>query len=387
MTDWRTFFRHFDYVLALAVIGLCVFGVIMIYAATNAPAVHVSPGDAAHFWRNQQIFVITGTIMMLAFSLIDYRFIARFYLYIFALMLVLLVLVLIVGGDDGTGTARWLPFYMPVLGRMTIQPSEFTKVFLAIFLAKLIDMLGERFNFIGWLLVIFAAIGVTLALVMLQLALSATLVITFISVTILFIAGLYYRTILAGLAVIIPASIFIWFDLQRAAPLFIDRILQPYQLHRIRTALNPYAAHPDDILQLEGSLYAIGTGGLTGRGFLENPHIIFGHNDFIFSVVAAQFGFVGAVVLLAVIIVVIVKCILIALRAEDTTGRLIAAGVAGMIIFETFVHVGVAVGLLPTTGMPLPFMSSGGSMIWGHMMAVGMVLNIGLPRKKSIFED
>jgi rod shape determining protein RodA len=151
--------------------------------------------------------------------------------------------------------------------------------------------------------------------------------------------------------------------------------------------MNPIVGS-DAFRQTHGSLYAISTGGLTGRGFMQNPYIILGHNDFIFSVVASQFGFAGAMALLASVLFIIARCILIALRAVDTEGRLIASGVAGMLIVETFFHVGVATNLLPNTGMPFPFLSYGGSMIWVHMIAIGIVLNVGLPRKpKSIFED
>ncbi|MCL2500977.1 MAG: FtsW/RodA/SpoVE family cell cycle protein [Defluviitaleaceae bacterium] len=385
----RDFFKSFDYVLAVAVIGLGIFGVVMIYAATNGSSTPLSVvlSDGVTMWRNQRMFVISGTVMMLFIACIDYRFIARFYIYIYVLMVAALILVLVIGGDDGTGTARWFRFTVPFLGVMGIQPSEFSKVFIIIFLAKLLDVKKGRFNHIVWLGLILATVAVPLALVMRQNALSATLVILFISLVVLFTAGLYYRTILIGLALLVPAGLAVWFDLRREVPLFIHHILQPYQLGRIRTALDPYAANPDDLWQLEASLYAIGTGGLSGRGFLEHPHVALGHNDFIFSVAASQFGFVGAAILLGVIALIIVKCIYAALRAEDLTGRLIASGVAGMIVFETFVHVGVAVGLLPVTGMPLPFMSSGGSMIWGHMMAMGIVLNISLPRKKSMFYE
>jgi len=143
----------------------------------------------------------------------------------------------------------------------------------------------------------------------------------------------------------------------------------------------------DHFMQTQQSLYAISSGGLTGQGFLNNSHVIHGHNDFVFSIVANQFGFAGAAMLLAVITLVIVRCIFIALRAADMEGRLIAAGVAGMLIFETFVHVGVTTNFLPNTGMPFPFLSFGGSMIWVHMMAIGVVLNVGIPRKKSMFDD
>jgi len=383
---WREYFRSLDYVLILAVLVLSAFGVVMIFSATHSPNTPLLvTRNYGGLWRNQLMFLVTGTAMLLAFSRIDYRWISKYYLYIYALMIVLLVLVLIIGGDDGTGTVRWFRFDLPGIGSVGIQPSEFSKIFIMVFLAKLLDVKQDRFNFIGWLAVIGASVALPLILVMRQNALSATLVILVISLTIIFVGGLYYRTILIGAGVAIPIALIIWFDLQRNVPLFMDRILQPYQLLRIRTALDPYAAHPDHLWQLDGSLYAIGTAGLTGHGFMQHPHVVLGHNDFIFSVIAAQFGFIGATILLGVLALVIIKCILIALRAEDRTGRLIAAGTAGMLIFEAFVHVGVGTGLLPVTGMPLPFISSGGSMVWGHMIAMGLVLNVALPRKKGMF--
>jgi rod shape determining protein RodA len=171
----------------------------------------------------------------------------------------------------------------------------------------------------------------------------------------------------------------------RAEPLFMNRILSAYQWDRVETFFSD-EPDPDKFMQIQGSLYAIGSGGLRGKGFLNNEHVIYGHNDLISSVVAEQFGFVGCAVLLGVVALVIIKCIFIALRADDLQGRLIAAGVAGMLIFEVFVNVGVATDMLPATGMAFPFLSYGGSIMWVHMIAIGMVLNIGLPRAKSMFE-
>jgi rod shape determining protein RodA len=384
--DWRAFLKSFDYVLALAVIGLGAFGIIMIYTATNAPAIFPSVVNSdGGLWRDQRMFVISGTFLMLGFAFIDYRFISRFYIYIYIVMIFLLVAVLIVGGDDGTGTARWFRIYIPFFRTIGIQPSEFAKVFIVIFLAKLLDVKKDRFNHIFWLVPIFASIGVTLFLVMQQNALSATLVILFISGVVVFTAGLYYRTIAISLVLILPLLLIVWFDIQRSEPLFVTRILDDYQWSRIETFFSA-EPDPDRIHQVQGSLYAIATGGLFGKGFMNNTHVIVGHNDFIFSVVAEQFGFVGAAAVLGVMALIIIKCILIALKADDLKGRLIAAGVAGMLIFEVFVNVGVATDLLPTTGMAFPFLSYGGSIMWVHMMAIGMVLNIGLPREKSMFE-
>ena len=385
--NWRSVVSSVDFVLTLCIIALGVFGVVMIFAATNAASTPawVTAMDG-RLWRNQLMFLVSGTAMMLVFAFIDYRWLSKFYLPVYGFMILLLVLVLIVGGDDGTGTARWFRFHLPVIGWVGIQPSEFAKIFLALFLARFLDDKQERFNFVGWLVVVGVSVGLPLTLVMMQNALSATLVIFFISVSIIFVAGLRYKTMLLMLLVLVPIGIVVWVDLHREVHWFVDRILQPYQLLRITTALDPYNANPDALWQQERSLYAIGTGGLTGNGFMAHPHMTLGHNDFVFSVIASQFGFVGAVAVLAVLILIIVKCILVALRAEDMTGKLFATGMAGMLLFETFVHVGVGIGLLPVTGMPLPFISSGGSMIWGHMLGMGIVLNIGMPRKKSMFE-
>jgi rod shape determining protein RodA len=211
------------------------------------------------------------------------------------------------------------------------------------------------------------------------------MVILFVSLVILFTGGLYYRTILLSVILVAPLVLIVWFDIQRAEPLFMKNVLSAYQWERVETFLNP-EPDPDAFLQIQGSLYAIGSAGLRGKGFMNNTHVIYGHNDLIFSVIAEQFGFIGCAVLLSVMALIIVKCILIALKADDLSGRLIAAGVAGMLIFEVFVNVGVAMDMLPATGMAFPFLSYGGSIMWVHMAAIGMVLNIGLPRVKPMFD-
>jgi rod shape determining protein RodA len=386
---WKLVPRSYDYLLAIAVIALGIFGVEMIYASANAeliPAMIV--GRDGGLWQRQLMFIISGAFLMVGFSMIDYHFISRFYIYIYGLMLVLLVVVMLVGADDHTGVARWIWIPVPFIGVLSMQPSEFAKIFMTIFLAKFLDVFRDKFNKPLWLLFVLILIVVPVLLVFMQPSFSASMVVLSISLVVLFVGGLYWRTILVGLAVLAPLGVVIWFDLRRQTPLIITRVLGDFQWRRIESFLRPEYADPWARYQTERSLYAIGTGGLTGRGYLQNPYVILGHNDFIFSVAASQFGFVGAAVLLGVTGFIIVRCILIALKAVDLEGRLIAAGVAGMLIFETFFHVGVATDLLPNTGMPFPFLSYGGSMIWVHMIAMGMVLNVALPRKpKSIFEE
>ncbi|MCL2224852.1 MAG: FtsW/RodA/SpoVE family cell cycle protein [Defluviitaleaceae bacterium] len=386
---WKQVPKSYDYLLALAVIALGVFGVVMIYASANAELIpRMIVNSDGGLWRRQRMFIISGAVLMVAFSMIDYHFITRFYVYIYGLMLLLLVVVMIIGADDHTGVARWIWIPVPFIGFLSMQPSEFAKIFMTIFMAKFLDVFKDRFNRPLLLVPLAILIIVPVLLVFMQPSFSASMVVLSISLVVLFVGGLYWRTILVSAAVIAPVGIVVWFDLQRQTPIILTRFLSEWQWRRIESFLRPEMADQWARYQTERSLYAIGTGGLTGRGFLENPYIILGHNDFVFSVAATQFGFVGAVTLLGVVAFVIVRCIRIALKAVDTEGKLIAAGVAGMLIFETFFHVGVATDLLPNTGMPFPFLSYGGSMIWVHMIAIGMVLNVGLPRKpKSMFDQ
>lgn len=385
--DWRIVPKTYDYLLALVVIGLGVFGVVMIYSSVFAESVPnwITIRDGGLHMR-QITFIVSGAILMVAFSLIDYHYVTRFYLYIYVLMIVLLVVVRLFGAGDGVN--RWILIPMPIIGAQSMQPSEFAKLFMTIFLAKFLDVHKERFNRPFWFGLVLLLIALPVLLVYLQPSFSASMVVMSISMVILFVGGLYWRTIFVSAAVLAPVCAMVWLDIQRDTPIFVTRVLDEWQWRRIESLVRPEYATPDARLQTEGSLYAIGTGGLTGRGFMENPYIILGNNDFIFSVAASQFGFVGAAILLAVMAFVIARCIFTALKAIDLEGRLIAAGVAGMLIFETFFHVGVATDILPNTGMPFPFLSYGGSMIWVHMIAMGMVLNVGLPRKpKSMFDQ
>jgi len=261
-----------------------------------------------------------------------------------------------------------------------------TKIFLIIFLAAFVDK-RENINRLLWFVLYVVMVIVPVILVERQPSLSASMVLLAIGLTILFVGGLYFRTIIISGVLALPVIILFYFDMMRQEPLFITRILNERQWQRVQTFLYPIPGS-DEFLQMERSLFAIGSGGLYGRGFLENTtFVIHGHNDFVFAVAAEQFGFVGSIVLLAVIGAVIIKCFLVAYRATDKLGQLIAAGVAGMLLFETFVNVGVVTGVLPNTGMPFPFMSYGGTHMWTHMAAIGLVLNIGLSQSRSMFES
>jgi rod shape determining protein RodA len=217
---------------------------------------------------------------MVVMAMIDYRFIARFYIPIYLLCLGLLVAVMIIGPDDITGTARWIPVSLPGGLNMSLQPSEFAKIFMIVFLAGFIHK--RNINHPLWLPLYLVLAAIPVVMIERQPSLSASMVVLSIALFILFIGGLYFRTIIISLVLLLPLGIFFYFDLLRNQPLVVDSILSPAQLQRIDTFFNPVAG--DAALQINRSIFAIGSGGMYGQGFHNNvTFVIHGHNDFVFA--------------------------------------------------------------------------------------------------------
>jgi rod shape determining protein RodA len=351
---------------------------VLLFAAFGVVTIGMATSFESSTFNHQQLFYVSGVCIMIAAALIDYRFIGKFYLPIYIMTIGLLIFCLTLPVGE-TRTQRWID-----LGAFTVQPSEFTKLFIIIFLSKLIDKNKETFNNILVLALILCAIALPVALIMKQPALSAGLVVIFISVCIIFSGGLKARYIIAAVLIITPlVMVFAW-DLQNEERVIINRLLG-YQVDRIDAFLNPNA-DSDDVYQTNLSMQAIGAGQLTGKELDISLYVPHSSNDFIFAVVGEQFGFAGCSAVLLAMFAIIIKCVLIANRAVDLQGKLICMGVAGMFAFQTFANVGVATAIIPNTGMPFPFLSSGGSALWVNMAAVGLVLNVGMFRNKSIFE-
>ncbi len=368
--------QTFDYLLVLLVFSLVVFGIIIIGSATR---ININ-GPEGEF-QSQMIWFATGIILMLFAAFIDYHTIARFYLVLYGINIFLLVLVLIFGGDDGTGVKRWI---------FGIQPSEFSKVFMIIYLSKFIDKNREKINNISVLFLVFVSTLIPFMLIKEQPSLSASLVTLAIMITLLFTGKISFKYIFIALAIIIPIAIVVIIDLHTEEHKLLSLFLEPYHIRRLTTAINPDLSSPD-YYQTKNSIWAIGSGELRGKGLYQGTinqlsYLPESHNDFIFSVIGEEFGFLGCVSVLLVMLLIITRCIFIAAKAMDNLGRLIASGVAGMLAFQTFVNVGVATGLLPNTGMPFPFLSYGGSSMWMNMIAIGLVINVGMRKPKSIFE-
>lgn len=364
-----------DIVLLILVFAIVIFGITIIGSATKINVYHTS----AEF-KSQMIWFITGIFLMTVAAVIDYRTICRFYYFIYGFNLLLLILVLLIGSGDGV--SRWL---------FGIQPSEFAKVFMILCISKYIDVNKEKINNFKVLGILFVATIIPVILIKKQPSLSASLVILAIMCILLFVGKISFKYILTVFLILLPIVVILIVDLTSEKHFLLSKILDDYQLKRIVSNLNLDLTGTDAAnYQTRNSVWAIGSGQLMGKGLYNGTvnqlnYLPESHNDFIFSVIGEEFGFIGCISVLGVMLLIISRCLIIASKASDNLGTLIASGVAGMIAFQTFVNVGVATGLLPNTGMPFPFISYGGSSMWINMISIGLVLNVGLRKPKSMF--
>ncbi|MDR2899435.1 MAG: FtsW/RodA/SpoVE family cell cycle protein [Clostridiales bacterium] len=387
----------FDYLLFIMVMGLCIFGIVAVGSAT-----HIRQGGSTAEYDAQKLWVIAGAVLMLLAAFIDYNFICKFYILSYVVNIGLLLAVLLFGTTMSTmNVTRSID-----IAGFGVQPSEFAKVLMLVFMARLVERLGPKGNNFFVLLSVLAAVALPVYLIMRQPSLSAAVVVLMISLVTMFLGGLSYKYVISTLAVGVPGIYFIAQDMLREKPLFIDKffsffesygILEYYQVYnRIIPFLKPEMADGAVVYQTMQSIRAIGSGQLTGKGLYEGTlnslyYLPASHNDFIFAVIGEEFGYVGCICILAVLFVIIIKCIFIAYKSHNLSGKLIASGVAFMLTFQTFVNVGVTMGILPNTGMVLPFISYGGSSMLVNMIAIGLVINVGMSKPEktglSLFEE
>lgn len=365
---------RFDFVLIFCVLAISIFGIITIGSATR-----ININGIQGKFLNQILWLITGVFLMLLFTFWDYRNLSKFYIPLYILNLVLLILVLAIGSEDN-GVRRWI---------FGIQPSEFAKIFIIIYLSKFIDKFREKINNISILILAAISVAIPLVLIKIQPSLSASLVLLAIFITEIFVGNISGKYIKIALMIIIPIAVIICIDALSAEHRILSTFMTPYQIKRIVDYINSDFSSPD-FYQTKNSIWAIGSGQLTGKGLFKGTinqlsYLPESHNDFIFSVIGEEFGFIGCLIVLAFMFIIISRCINIAINSDDYLGTLIAGGVAGMLAFQTFVNIGVATGLLPNTGMPFPFLSYGGSSMWANMIAIGLVLNVGIRKQKNIF--
>lgn len=361
--------RNYNFKLLLLVLVAIIFGTVMINSADSS------------YLRKQIIGCSVCLIGLIVLSLIDYKFICKFYLVLYGINVILLLSVLLFG-SSANGATRWLGSD----DFIKIQPSEFSKVILIICAAHFLADHKDNINTFKTLLAYAVFCAIPLAMIAAQPDLSTTIDIFVILLMMLFVAGLDYKIIGIALLCIIPlAGGFVWY-IKQPNPLFLEQ----YQVNRILTYLYPEEYASSTQWQQDNSIMAIGSGQLWGKGLnnstlatVKDAKLISEQQtDFIFSVVGEELGFVGSILLVVILGLVVVQCIGTARKAKDDMGMYIATGAAVLFGFQTFVNIGVATALLPNTGIPLPFISYGLSSLVSSCAAIGLVLNISLQRRK-----
>ncbi|GFI36331.1 FtsW/RodA/SpoVE family cell cycle protein [Lachnospiraceae bacterium 50-23] len=360
--------RDYNFTLVVLVMALSILGIFVV-------------GSAKEVYQNRQIFgVVFGIIVMAIVSVIDYVWVLDFYWIIYGTAIVSLLLVLVIG-QEVNGATRWID-----LGFTTFQPSELAKILLILFFAKFLMQKEENVNNKYTLIQYAVLCAVPLGLILAEPNLSTTICTALVLCLLIYTAGLSYRFIVTVLLILIPtAVIFLAIAVQPNQP-----FLKDYQQKRILSFLEPEKYADDGAYQQNNSVMAIGSGQLAGKGLNNNTttsvkngnFILEPQTDFIFAIVGEELGFIGSCIVIALLLLIVIQCILIGLRSQDLAGRIISCGVGGLIGVQSFINISVATGLIPNTGVPLPFVSYGLTSLVSLYIGVGFVLNVGLQPKK-----
>ena len=355
--------KKFDKVLLLSVICLIIFGIIMIYSASNIWA-NYKFNDSLHFVKQQTLFFIIGLVIIHFISKIDYKFYYNKSNLIIGICFILLVLVLIPGiGSVRNGSRSWFG-----IGPFGVQPSEAAKLGLIIFTSKYLSRSNKFLK--SYKTGVFPILGIVFiffGLIMLQPDMG-TGVILFISIiALLFISGVNMKFFfIMGALGLIGVIVLV--------------IIAPYRMDRITSFINPWKDPLGTGFQIIQSLYAIGPGGLLGRGFGSSIQKHFylpePQTDFIFSIITEEFGIVGAIIVVGLFIIILYRGIKISLNAKDNFSKYLAFGMTFQIIFQAILNLMVVSGIIPVTGVTLPFLSYGGSSLLVSMTSIGIILNI-----------
>ncbi|MGH2701754.1 MAG: rod shape-determining protein RodA [Actinomycetota bacterium] len=361
--------RHLDPMLLLMTLALSAYGALMIFSSTASKQEAIG-GDPSLFMKRQIIYIVTGVIALLLVSFFDYRHVRALAPIIYGVTFLALVLVLTPLGDVQNNARSWFNF-----GLFQIQPSEFAKLSLIVSMgAWLAERKGDvRWMDLGACLAMAAALS---ALIFIEPDLGGTMVMVGIFFVMLLVGGAKLRHFLALILIGALAVI---------GALRMD-LVEPYQMERITAFLDSNPDVRSEGYNLTQAKIAIASGGFRGKGVgSENTQTDLDfvpeqHTDFIFTAVGEQLGFLGGATLLGLFAILIWRALRIAALSRDVFGTLAAAGIAGMWGIQLFVNVGMTMGIMPITGLPLPFVSFGGSGLLMNFMAVGLLLNIHMRR-------
>lgn len=362
-------FRNYRIKLLVLVYILTTIGILVI-------------GSAEKSYQSQQIIgLVLGSAAMLVCSLTDYTIFMNFHWLIYGFNLLLLIIVISPFGKEVNGAQRWIE----IPGLFQIQPSELAKILLILFFSKFFADNYERINELKTIAFSVILFAVPAVLILKEPDLSTTITIALVFCSLIFVAGFSYKYIGGIIAVVAPVVlVFLGYVMRED-----QKLLQDYQRDRIMAWLNP-SKYADKAYQQQNSIMAIGSGQLTGKGLYNTEvasvknadYIVEPQTDFIFAVAGEELGFIGTAAIIILLLLIVIEIIMIGRNAKDMSGNLICCGVAAWIGFQSFINICVATGLMPNTGVPLPFVSYGLTSLASLYIAIGIVLNVGLQPKK-----
>lgn len=363
--------KDYNFTLIIAVMLLSTIGILAV-------------GSALPSAQSKQIIgVVLGLIVMVVISLVDFNWILGFQWFIYALNLFLLLWVEFFGAEYNNAK-RWIDLKV-----ITLQPSDFTKIFMVLFFARFLMDHEQEIKEPKTILKALLLIAPSLYLILTQPNLSNTICLAGIFFVLMYLGGLHYKIVGTVLAVGASGIILFLMFLSYAESANLP-FLKGYQLERIMAWRYPEEYATTTGLQQQNSIMAIGSGQLNGKGLNNNSFtsvkngnfLIESETDFIFAIIGEELGFVGCCLVIFLLLLIIIQCIRIGMKAQNLSGQIICGGVAAMIGIQSFINMGVATGVLPNTGLSLPFVSAGLTSIVCFYMSIGFVLNVGLQPKK-----
>jgi rod shape determining protein RodA len=364
--------RQMDWLLVLAVSALSAIGVLLVWSASQPSLLALGENPHTYLLR-QGLWVVIGLILMFAVSFADTRQLRSWTPFVYGATVLGLLAVFATHAVNGAHAWINLP------GGFQVEPSEFAKVALVLILATVFSRARGGTPGVRSVLIALACAAPLIALVVKEPALGVALVLVVVTATMIVLSGTLFRIIVA-LAALVAAGVFAAGHLH---------VLKSYQMTRFTSFLHPSADLAGAGYNAAQAKIAVGSGGLLGQG-LFHGQLVAGNfvpsqqTDFIFTVAGEELGFVGCIVIVVLLGIVIARALRIAARADDLFGMLVASGVAIWFAWQSFVNIGMTIGIMPITGLPLPFISYGGSAVFADMIAIGMLQSVR--RRRRVFD-
>lgn len=365
--------KRFDYLLFISVLILTIIGLIVLHSATHSD-------KNSSVIKIQIISMVIGIALALMISMLDYKDFKTIGIALYLISVVLLVIVLFKGvGYQSWGSNSWLK--IPIIG-ISFQPSEIAKITVIMVTAMYFERLklNEEQNKKNVLKLIVTAV-LPIALVVLQPDYGTAMVFIFMLMVMVFIYGIKYRYIFMTMGAFLVTAPFVWFF-----------ALNDRRRDRILTFLYPEREPLGAGFQVIRSKMAIGSGQIFGKGLYngiqtQNDGVPVKESDFIFTVIGEELGFIGSIAILILIFFILMRCLYIAMNSRDMYGSFMVVGLTGMMGFHFIENIGMCIGILPVTGIPLPFISAGGSAMITNYFATGIILSVSMRRRRTIFNS